>query len=458
MTTASALPSSSGQKVYIKTFGCQMNEYDSLRMLRLLEKYGYAQAHNYAEADIIILNTCTVRKKAEDKAYSELGRIHQMQQRYRPDLIIAIGGCLAQQEGAEILRKYPFIDVVFGTQAMHSLPELLLRAHTRKSIDVHMTAGSTSYPREYYRVEPQQVSAFVSIMQGCNNFCSYCIVPHVRGREWSRPADDICREVAHLVADGVREITLLGQNVNSYGTTLSPPVSFAHLLSLLNALPGLDRIRFTTSHPKDLSSDLIECFSRLERVCEHIHLPLQSGSNAILAKMNRTYTRENYLQNIYRLRDAVGGISITSDIIVGFPGETEQDFFDTLTLIETVGFDDLFVFHYTERKSTPAANLPDKLPYDVKIQRLQTVNRIQRDISLARNRALIGSRVNVLFDRISSRDTSTVAGRTPGNKVVNCKTSVDSIGKTLPVVITHAHIHSLSGKCLDESLTCEQVL
>lgn len=430
------------RKVFIKTFGCQMNEYDSDRIRQLLSMHGYQTALSYRDADIFIINTCAVRKKAEDKIFSEIGRLKKLKS-MRSTIRICIIGCLAQLFGEELVKRYPYIDFVVGTKQLLNLPFLLAHHHDLPCISVDMPNGPITYPSEACPASGR-VCAFVSIMQGCNNYCSYCIVPYVRGHEWSRSAEDILHEVSGLVSQGVKEVTLLGQNVNSYGKTLSPRMRFSELLSMLDSISGLERIRFTTSHPRDLTEDLINSFKTLSALCEHIHLPLQSGSNVVLKRMNRGYTREQYLEKIALLRDVVPDIGITSDIIVGFPGETEYDFQQTLECIEMIRFDDLFVFHYTPRPGTAATSYPDTVTYQEKIRRLMTVNDLQRTISLEKNRNLIGNVMPVLFDNFSKKDHA-IAGRTRNGKVVNCESTRDNIGTTQNVLITDATVHSLTG-------------
>ena len=430
------------KRVFIKTFGCQMNEYDSARIRQLFSMHGYQPALSYKDADVIVINTCAVRKKAEDKIYSEIGRLKKLKS-LRPGMRICIIGCLAQLLGEKLVKRYPYIDCVVGTKQLLTLPSVLEQHHELPTISVEMPNGQITYPLEPCSAEGR-FCAFVSIMQGCNNFCSYCIVPYVRGNEWSRPAEDILHEVSSLVAQGVKEVTLLGQNVNSYGKTLSPKIRFSELLSLLDKVQGLERLRFTTSHPSDLTEDLVKSFKTCSTLCEHIHLPMQSGSNIVLKRMNRGYTREHYLEKIALLRDAVPNISITSDIIVGFPGETERDFQQTLECIEAIRFDDLFVFHYTPRPGTVAASYFDSVPYHEKIRRLMIVNDLQRIISLEKNRSLVGSVMPVLFDTFSKKGY-TIAGRTRSGKMVNCEATHDCLGTTQNVLITNATVHSLLG-------------
>jgi len=429
-----------------------MNEYDSYRIQHLLESHGYARATSYNDATLILLNTCTVRQKAEDKIYSELGRIKVLK-KINPRLLIVVLGCLAQQEGQRLISKYPYIDLVLGTKTLPRLIEILGDSSRKKScVITDMELYDDIYPSDQYSTEPGRTTAFVTIMQGCNNYCSYCIVPYVRGHEWSRSPDVILREVTHLVQDGVKEVTLLGQNVNAYGTNARPGISFAELLHRLNAVNGLQRIRFTTSHPKDLSTSLIDCFGKLEKVCEHIHLPLQSGSNSILKRMFRKYTREEYRDKIALLREVVPDIAITSDIIVGFPGETKKDFQQTAFMIEDIQFDDLFIFHYTDRAGTKASQFPDSVPYPVKIERLKVLNEMQKKISLEKNKKLINTVVSVLFEEPSKKGLGTLAGRTRSNKVVNSKASNKLLGTIHDVLIEKANIHSLAGSLLPQEL------
>ena len=423
-----------------------MNEYESLHISKLLEDGGYAAATTYEDASIIILNTCTVRQKAEDKIYSELGRIKKYKKNH-PDMLIGVGGCLAQQEGEKLLKKYPYIDFVFGTKALPRLMTLIKNVMKGARIaDINTEASCQFYAEHQYSPQPGQITAFVTIMQGCDNFCSYCIVPHVRGREWSRTPDEIINEVTSLVNKGVREVTLLGQNVNSYGKNLIPKTPFTEILKQLNTVKGLERLRFTTSHPKDLSPDLIQSFGYMQKLCEHIHLPMQSGSDRILQHMNRQYTRKIYLEKVLFLRAVAPHISITSDIIVGYPGETDAEFSETAALIDEIKFDDLFIFHYTDRKGTKAAEMPDNIPYPVKIDRLKKLNEMQTAISLQKNSANVGKIVEVLFEEHSKKGNGCIAGRTRSCKVVNCKGPETMIGKNGLVMIEKANIHSLTGK------------
>jgi tRNA-2-methylthio-N6-dimethylallyladenosine synthase len=448
--------------LYLHTMGCQMNVYDSEQIVMRLATLGYEQTESMARADVIIVNTCTVRAKAEQKTFSLLGRLGRMKRNKRR-LIIGVGGCVAQQEGKKILERMPFVDLVFGTQAIDRLPRLIRQIETRpcRIVDVGM---NESQDISESLGEPQaesQVSKFVTIMRGCDNYCAYCVVPFVRGRESSRSPESIIREIRALVDRGVKEVTLLGQNVNSYGKK-QHLCSFAELLSKINEIEGLLRIRFTTSHPKDLSSDLIVAFNRLDKLCSHIHLPVQSGSNRILKRMNRKYTLEQYLDKVAKLRDTCPQIAITSDMIVGFPGETDGDFEQTLELVKTVEYDGLFAFQYSERPYAPAAKLPDKISESVKSKRLQILLDLQQQYTKEKNQALVGSTQIILTDGLSKKQVSEPAdtdsqtlqwtGRTFTNKIVNFSLDETPIcnenltGRLIDVRIERALSHSLFGK------------
>jgi tRNA-2-methylthio-N6-dimethylallyladenosine synthase len=451
--------------IYLHTIGCQMNVYDSEQIAMRLSTIGYKQTASMAQADVIIVNTCTVRAKAEQKAFSLLGRLARMK-RHKKSLIIGVGGCVAQQEGEKILDRLPAVDLVFGTQAIDRLPRLIQQIEDRRCriVDVDM---DTNPPIPEPLVEARnesEVSKFVTIMQGCDNHCTYCVVPYVRGRETSRRPESILREVHSLVKTGVREVTLLGQNVNSYGKN-QDLCSFPELLSMLNAVEGLVRIRFTTSHPRDLGSDLIAAFRNLGKLCSHIHLPVQSGSNRILRRMNRQYTREQYLDKVMKLRDTCSQIAITSDIIVGFPGESQADFEQTLQLIKTVEFDGLFAFQYSDRPQAPSVRLPDKLPEPIIRKRLQIVLELQEKFTRRKNEALVGSTPLVLTDGLSKKQISDRpvengrdlqwTGRTSTNKIVNfyvdepvagCE---NLTGKMVSVRIDKGFSHSLLGRVIN---------
>ena len=432
--------------LYIQTFGCQMNVNDSDKIVTLLTEEGYETTDDAEYADLILLNTCSIREKAAQKAFSQLGRFRMLKER-KPDLILAVGGCLAQQWGQKILARAPYLNVVFGTHNIHRLPEFIRRVEKSRSPVVETdfqqpvkSLGITAVPAN------GAVSAYVTIMQGCNNFCAYCVVPHVRGREESRPADDIIAEVKKLADHGVVEITLLGQNVNSFGRTISGSPGFPDLLRAIEKIKGIERIRFTTSHPKDLSEDLMRCFAEVEALCDHIHLPVQSGSDEILRRMNRGYTRDQYLEKIEGLRHFRPEISITSDVIVGFPGETEEDYRATLALMEAVQFDNLFSFKYSERESTAAVGFEHQVPEKIKSERLQQLQVLQEKYTLERNRILEGRAVDVLVEGKSKNSDKDMTGRTRSNKIVNFRGGRDLAHKTCSVLIKKAHLHSLRGE------------
>ena len=434
------------RKVFIKTYGCQMNVYDSERMAYLLQRDDYQLTADMGEADVILLNTCSIREKPEQKIYSILGRLKELKDT-NPDLILGVGGCVAQQEGERLLEKSPCLDLVFGTHTISKLPSLLHRVREQKGkvCEVEMYDNGC-LDEGTYSSSSQKVSSYVSVIRGCNNFCSYCVVPYVRGRERSRPQEEIVEEVKHLVRMGVKEITLLGQNVNSYGNDCGHTGGFPRLLTSINEVSDLERIRFITSHPKDLSDALIRCFKELDKLCEHIHLPVQSGSNKILKLMNRGYTREDYLEKIDALRTTCPEMGITSDVIVGFPQETDEDFQDTLNLMKEVCFDDLFSFHYSDRPMTPATQLADKVPTDVKGERLRLLQKMQGEYSLKKNRLLLNRVEDVLIEGISKKDSRRVTGKTRSNKTVNSVGGEDLQGKVVPVRIREVHLHSLSGE------------
>jgi tRNA-2-methylthio-N6-dimethylallyladenosine synthase len=459
------------KKLHINTIGCQMNVYDSERIANSVHPLGYRLTDSPDQADMVIVNTCAIREKAVQKVFSYLGRVAGLKQA-RPDLIIAVGGCVAQQEGEKILKRAPYVDLVFGTHAIGRLPLLIDKIERKRNrlVDIEMGTRIEEPEESVAAQDESEVSRFVTIMQGCDNFCTYCVVPYVRGRESSRKPEKIIAEIEGLVEDGVREVTLLGQNVNSYGKKEGLP-EFTQLLEKINNINGLERIRFTTSHPKDLSDELIAAFGRLEKLCHHIHLPVQSGSDRILKKMNRNYTRDQYLDKINRLRGACPDMTITSDIIVGFPGETGDDFAATANLVETVGFDGLFAFKYSDRPNAPATRFAHKVKESDQNRRLQKVLELQENITTGRNRALVEQTVEVLVeshrlnagipagDSIPDGDAGNTAsagqwtGRTSTNKIVHMPAEGTTTGRTgtikkgslIQVTIKKAFAHSLWG-------------
>ena len=448
---------------YLNTIGCQMNVYDSEQIAARLAGLGYQQTGVLEVADLVIVNTCTIRAKAEQKAFSFLGRLARLKIK-KPGLIIGVGGCVAQQEGEKILRRVPHIDLVFGTQAIDRLPLLIPKIENKRCrvVDVALREKPARSAVLLDRRPDDSVSTFVTIMRGCDNYCTYCVVPHVRGRETSRHPDRIMEEIRGLVQSGVKEVTLLGQNVNSYGKK-EGLCSFPELLSRVNSIEGLLRIRFTTSHPKDFGSDLINAFKTNEKVCDHIHLPVQSGSDRILNRMNRKYTRELYLDKITELKDTCPGIAITSDLIVGFPGETEADFNETLDLMEMVQFDGLFAFVYSDRPNAPAVQFKNKISEEEKGKRLQTLLELQENFTRMKNQALVGSVQPILVEGTSKKQLSGSfndlqsavqwTGRTSTNKIVNFyhndnpQSCADIFsGKIVRTKIEKAYAHSLWGK------------
>jgi tRNA-2-methylthio-N6-dimethylallyladenosine synthase len=433
------------KRVYIETYGCQMNEHDSERMLRLLETFHYTETKEANKADLILINTCSVREKPEHKVYSALGRFRKLKE--MNGTAIGVAGCVAQQEGERLLDRVPYLDLVIGTHAIPMLPELLERIEVSgQRVCETRFDRSGEYLKTSLPEKPlARVKSYVTIMQGCDHFCSFCIVPYVRGKEKSRPGREILEEIRHLAEMGVKEVFLLGQNVNGYGKGLEGEVDFPSLLSGVNEIEGIERIRFTTSHPADLSDALIQDFSALEKLCEHIHLPFQSGSNKILKTMHRGYTKESYLERIERLKDVCPSIAITADVIVGFPGEEEEDFGETLDLMEKIRFDDLFSFKYSPRKGTRAAELQNQVEEETKQDRLSTLQKIQREITLEKNQALEGQVEEVLVEGVSKQSGRDVTGRTRSNKIVNFPGDMNLVGKLVSVKILKAYPHSLRG-------------
>jgi tRNA-2-methylthio-N6-dimethylallyladenosine synthase len=396
-------------------------------------------------ADVILLNTCSIREKPEHKIYSLLGRLKHLKDK-KPDIVLGVGGCVAQQEGERLFEKAPYLDLVFGTHSIDSLPGLIKQVEAEREKVCQTGLREEGYSDEGVCCSASSgVSAYVSIIRGCNNFCSYCVVPYVRGREKSRPQEDVIKEVEHLSQRGVREVSLLGQNVNSYGKGSGARGSFPRLLAAVNEVAGIERIRFITSHPKDLGDDLIRCFGELDKLCEHIHLPVQSGSDTILRLMNRGYTRDEYLAKVDQLRRVCPTIGITSDVIVGFPQETDEDFEQTLTLMEAVRFDDLFSFNYSDRPMTAALRLEGKIPADVKAERLARLQKIQNEHSVGRNRMLMDTDEEVLVEGISKKDARRITGKTRTNKTVVAEGGAEFTGRLVSVRIRSVTAHTLSG-------------
>ena len=434
-------------KLYIRTFGCQMNEYDSGRMADLLRQaHGMEPTEDPAAADVILFNTCSVREKAQEKVFADLGRVKPYKQA-NPRVLIGVGGCVASQEGAAIVERAPYVDLVFGPQTLHRLPQMIeaRRATGMPQVDVSFPAIEKFDNLPPARVEG--AAAFLSVMEGCSKYCSFCVVPYTRGEEVSRPFEDVLTEAAELAQQGVREITLLGQNVNAYrGEAGGEAADLALLLEYVAAIPGIERLRYTTSHPKEFTQRLIEAHAGIPQLAPHVHLPVQAGADRILAAMKRGYTVLEYKSIVRRLRALRPGISISSDFIVGFPGETEADFEATMKLIEEVGFDASFSFLYSRRPGTPAADLPDDTPHEVKLARLQ---RLQARIDLqarALSSGMIGTRQSVLVEGASRKDAAELCGRTANNRVVNFPGPRNLVGRFVNITVTAALSHSLRGE------------
>ena len=433
------------KRFHIKTMGCQMNEYDSDFLAQSLIQNGFSPENEVGRADVVLINTCAVRAKPEQKACSFLGRMADLKER-NPELIVGMIGCLAQMKGKELMKRFPLLDFIMGPRELGQIIDVVGEIYdSRQKIAVTGLKGAPPSPVNYPGYFQNQTSGFISIMEGCNNFCSYCIVPYVRGREHFRPPEDILKEAEHLLSEGVREITLLGQNVNSYTWDDSDNWNFSSLLHAMDNLEDLSRLRFTTSHPKDLSDDLLGCFQKMDKLAGHIHLPFQAGSNRILKLMRRGYTREEYLEIIERLKTSKEGIAITSDVMVGFPGETEEDFLLTLDLMQQVEFDSLFSFKYSDREGTPAAKMPDKISKDVKVSRLQRLQDLQNSITLKKNRHLEGRQLSVLVEGTSKKGGQ-LTGRTGSNKVVNFDGDNHLVGKLVEVTIQESYLNSLKGE------------
>ena len=435
---------------YLETFGCQMNVVDSERIVDLLAGIGYQQIEEPERADLVLLNTCAVRDKAVRKAYGHLGCFKPLKER-NPKLIVGMGGCIAQQEGKQLLEQFPYLDLVFGTHNVHRLPEMV-----QQVADSRVRCEETEFLDRETRLQlfpsrtgQEAFTRFVTIMQGCDNFCSYCVVPYVRGREISRPSAEILEEIRELASQGVREITLIGQNVNSYGTKEEGELSFPALLEQVNSIDGVDRIRFTTSHPKDLSDELIDCFGRLEKLCKHLHLPVQCGSDNILKAMNRGYTRERYLEIVSRLHQVCPGIRLSTDIIVGFPGETEADFAETMSLLEKVRYTEIYSFIYSPRRGTTAAEMKDEFTAEVKQVRFNHMLELQQEVSRQVWEADVGTVQEVLVEGESKMGEGQLFGRSTWNRIVNFSGPTELAGHLVSVKITKAFRNSLLGELVE---------
>jgi tRNA-2-methylthio-N6-dimethylallyladenosine synthase len=435
------------KRYYILTYGCQMNVYDSEVLSGYLESMGYIPANSEEDADVLIINTCAVRQKAEEKVLSKLGKLRSFKKR-NPEMLLVLWGCMMQQKGIaeKISNKYKFISLIGGPHSLQRFPQLLEKAQTSsKTLIDTSIEGEKEHP---HIKRGHSFKAWIPISHGCNNFCTYCVVPYVRGPEISRSPAKIIQEVKELSKKGYKEITLLGQNVNSYGKDLKEDVDFADLLQHLDGIEGLFRIRYMTSHPRDFNDRIIDIIANGEKICEHFHLPVQSGSNKILKLMNRGYTRDYYLELIDKIRSRVANCSITSDIIVGFPGEKEKDFKDTLDLMQKVQFDAAYIFIYSPRKGTKALEMAGQVSPEIKKERIKELNKIQSIISLNKNRDLLGTKQEILVEEKSKTNPNMLTGRTRTNKIVHVSSNGNLLGKLVDVEITEAKSWTLTGKCL----------
>ncbi|HJN02150.1 MAG TPA: tRNA (N6-isopentenyl adenosine(37)-C2)-methylthiotransferase MiaB [Nitrospinota bacterium] len=468
------------RKVCIQTWGCQMNKYDSEKMAGMLRKYNYSLTPDLNSADVVLLNTCSIREKAEQKVFSKLGRIKKYKVK-NPNLVIGVGGCVGQISSKAILKRAPYVDLVFGTLNIHRLPSLLETASKGNAAVSEIFSEAEQYLEDYPISRKSGIQAWVSIMHGCNNYCSYCVVPYTRGREISRKCNDILNEIKVLSQHGYKEVTLLGQNVNSYGKGTEEGITFPGLLEKINEIPGIERIRFVTSHPKDFSKELIRVIKNFDKVCEQIHLPAQSGSNKILSLMNRKYSLKDYMEKINTLKSSISGVALSTDIIVGFPGETKQDFQATIDLITKIEFDSIFLFNFSPRPETVAAKLPGQVNEKIKQKRFNTLLDLQKGITLKLNKRLEGKNVDILVEGKSKTNLDKLTGRTRTNKIVNftvragtaaklkLNTSADGdeifqkeigsevsnagkgylTGKIVPVKIVRSGLYSLDGQVIN---------
>ncbi|WP_147566320.1 tRNA (N6-isopentenyl adenosine(37)-C2)-methylthiotransferase MiaB [Clostridium tyrobutyricum] len=432
---------------FIETWGCQMNEEDSEKLSGMLKSIGYTKTTQKDTADIIIFNTCCVRENAELKVYGNLGMLRKLKKN-NPELIIAVCGCMMQQKNMakDIIKRFPFVDIIFGTHNAYKFPEYLNRVRYGEKSIIEIQNKEDGIVEGIPIDRESNIKGFVTIMYGCNNFCTYCIVPYVRGRERSRSPENIENEIKSMVEKGYKEITLLGQNVNSYGKNLNPKVSFAQLLRRINNIDGIERIRFMTPHPKDFTDDVIEAIKQCDKICEHIHLPVQSGSTRILKKMNRNYSKEQYLKVVDKIKRSIPDAAITTDIIVGFPGETELDFEETLDLAKKVQYDSAFTFIYSKRKGTPADEMGEQISDDIKHERFNRLVDVINNSSAKNNKLYLGKSEEVLVEGLSKNDNTKLMGRTRTGKLVNFLGNSDNIGKLTNVHINSTNSFSLSGE------------
>lgn len=435
------------KKALVITHGCQMNEHDSEKITWLLEKMGYSFVNEIDEADFIIVNTCSVRHSAEDKVYGQLGNLKNLKSR-KKNIKIAVCGCMMQRDESRnyVIEKFPNVDIIFGTNNIWKLPELLTESYNGTKLAMDIEENALSIDDKLGANRLYNFKSYVNIMYGCNNFCSYCIVPYTRGRETSRRPGEIIREIEDLARHGTKEVTLLGQNVNSYGKTLDEKFTFSNLLEEINDIKDIERIRFMTSHPKDISDELIYSFKNLDKLSNFLHLPVQAGSSRVLKMMNRKYTKEDYLRTIDKVKNVNPNIALSTDIMVGFPGEEEEDFMDTLALIKKVEYDTAFTFIYSVRENTPAANRTDQVPDKIKHERFERLLDVLYPIQEKKNKAFIGREVDVLVEDISKKDDNKVSGRTDEFKLVNFEGDKNDVGNIVKVKINDANSFSLVGE------------
>ncbi|MGF0095376.1 tRNA (N6-isopentenyl adenosine(37)-C2)-methylthiotransferase MiaB [Peptoniphilus sp. SGI.035] len=437
------------KKALVITHGCQMNEHDSEKITWLLEKMGYTFVNDVEDADLVILNTCSVRHSAEDKVYGQLGNLKNLKSK-KKNIKVAVCGCMMQREESRnyVIEKFPNVDIIFGTNNIWKLPELLSSSYGGRKLSIDIEENPLSIDNSLGANRLYNFKSYVNIMYGCNNFCSYCIVPYTRGRETSRKPIEIIREIEELAKNGTKEVTLLGQNVNSYGKNFDDKFSFANLIEEINDIKGIERIRFMTSHPKDISDELIYSFKNLNKLCNFLHLPVQAGSSRVLKMMNRKYTKEDYLRKIDKVKNVNPNIALSTDIMVGFPGESEEDFLDTLDLVKKVEYDTSFTFIYSMRENTPAAKM-EQVPDKVKHERFERLLEILYPIQEKKNKAFIGRDVDVLVEDFSKKDNTYVSGRTDEFKLINFNGNKNDIGKILKVRVKDANSFSLVGEKIE---------
>lgn len=434
------------KKVYIKTYGCQMNEYDSDKMADILNQFdGYEQTDTPENAEVILFNTCSIREKAQEKVFSDLGRAYKLKKK-NPDLIIGVGGCVASQEGETIIKRAPYVDMVFGPQTLHRIPELMAQKHKTGKPQVDISFPEIQKFDSLPNTKMEGASAFVSIMEGCSKYCSFCVVPYTRGEEISRPLEDVLTEIAKLTLQGVLEVNLLGQNVNAYRGLMpnGEIADFAMLLELVHEIPGIERIRFTTSHPREMTQRIIDCYAKLPKLVSHLHLPVQSGSDKILVAMKRGYTSLEYKSVLRKVKAVRPDISFSSDFIIGFPGETDEDFEKTMKLIEDVKYDVSFSFIYSARPGTPAAEMKDETPHEIKLARLQRLQKVLEQQQYAISQQMVGTVQKILVTGYSKKNPEYMTGRTENNKLVLFLGNPRMMNKIIDVVITEARLHALS--------------